>query len=116
MQGISSKALSFGNPENKKKYQGNEYNTDFDINLYETFFRSHDPQIGRFWQIDPKPTDWESPYAAMGNNPILNIDILGDSIAPGRTRGKNFFVTADKELRKKDIEEHTPTKGVFKKL
>lgn len=77
MSGISSKAA--GGLENKKKYQQYELNTDFDINLYESFYRSHDPQLGRFWQIDPRPSDYESPYAAMGNNPILNFDLLGDT-------------------------------------
>nr|WP_255724383.1 RHS repeat-associated core domain-containing protein [Terrimonas ginsenosidimutans] len=82
MAGISSKALSFGGPENKKKYQQYEFNSDFNINLYESFYRTHDPQIGRFLQIDPKPTDGESPYAAMGNNPVLNTDFLGDTLSP----------------------------------
>ena len=76
--GISSKAA--GVLENKKsKYNGYELNTDFDINLYESFYRSHDPQLGRFWQPDPKPMDMESLYAAMGNNPIKNTDFLGDT-------------------------------------
>ncbi|HEX2846731.1 MAG TPA: hypothetical protein VHN59_09280 [Chitinophagaceae bacterium] len=53
MAGISSKALEFGNPENKRKFnRGTELNTDFNINLYETAFRGYDPQIGRFHQID----------------------------------------------------------------
>lgn len=102
MAGISSKALSFGNPENKKKYQSYEYNTDFDINLYETFYRSHDPQIGRFLQLDPKPTEFESLYAAMGNNPLRNIDILGDSIGPNRKVPVNVYVislTKDKATK-----------------
>jgi RHS repeat-associated protein len=77
-QGISSKAA--GTIENKKKYQQYELNTDFDINIGESFYRSHDPQLGRWWQIDPKPNVFESPYAAMGNNPILNMDVLGDTV------------------------------------
>lgn len=53
----------------------------------------------------------------MGNNPIWFNDILGDSIVdPNRTRGMNFFVTADKALRKQDIKDHTPTKGILKGL
>ena len=80
MSGISSKALNFGQPDNKKKYQGYEYNTDFDLNLYETHYRSHDPQIGRFWQIDPKPDYSQSLYSSMNNNPISFNDPLGDSI------------------------------------
>jgi RHS repeat-associated protein len=78
ISGISSKAANFGNPENTKKYDGYELNTDFDINLYESFYRTHDPQIGRFLQIDPKANDLESPYAAMSNNPISNNDPFGD--------------------------------------
>jgi RHS repeat-associated protein len=78
MSGISSSAANM--LENKKKYQQYELNTDFDINLYESFYRNHNPQLGRFWQIDPKPNDMESPYAAMSNNPIKNIDVLGDTI------------------------------------
>jgi RHS repeat-associated protein len=78
MAGISSKAANIN--ENKTKYQQYELNTDFDINLYESFYRSHDPQLGRFWQVDPKPNEFESPYAAMGNNPIRNSDFLGDTV------------------------------------
>jgi RHS repeat-associated protein len=78
MAGISNKAA--GKSENKKsKYNGYEINTDFDINLYESFYRTHDPQIGRFWQLDPRPNERVSLYSAMGNNPISLNDLLGDT-------------------------------------
>ena len=77
--GISSKAASFGGAENRKKFNGIEHTTDFDLNTYDAFFRNADPQIGRWWQIDPKPNMAESPYSMMGNNPIMNIDPLGDT-------------------------------------
>lgn len=77
MAGISSKAA--GKLENKMKYDGYELNSYFDINLCESFYRSHDPQLGRFWQIDPSPNESFSLYSAMNNNPILFNDLLGDT-------------------------------------
>ncbi len=88
MVGISSNAA--GRLENKKKYNGYEQNKTFDLNWYETFYRTHDPQLGRFWQVDPKPTDFESLYAAMGNNPISRMDILGDSGELPESKGPKF--------------------------
>lgn len=79
-QGISGKALGFGSPENKQKYNGIEYESSFDINIGEAFYRTHDPQLGRWWQIDPKleASLNMSPFAAMDNNPVLKSDPLGD--------------------------------------
>ena len=78
MAGISSKAA--GGLENKKKYNGIEFDNDLDLNLYEAFYRDLDPQTGRFLQIDPKieGQETESPYSSMANNPILKSDPLGD--------------------------------------
>jgi RHS repeat-associated protein len=86
MAGISSKAA--GSLINKKKFNGIEHNTDFDLTTYEAFYRTNDPQIGRWWQIDPKCEPKEdndeigleclSPYNSMSNNPISLTDPLGD--------------------------------------
>ena len=84
MAGISSNALKGVNyPENRKKYNGIEFTTDLDLDVYDAQLRNLDPQIGRWNQIDPKIENMEmwSPYASNYDNPIRYQDFLGD--APG---------------------------------
>lgn len=78
MAGISSKA--FGSIENRYKFNsGTEFNKDFGLDHYETPFRSYDPQIGRFFQIDPLAENGHntSSYAFCYGNPILFSDPFG---------------------------------------
>ena len=97
MSAISSKAISFGQPDNHKKYNGIEFDEDLSIEEYEAYYRNLDPQIGRWWQIDPKceasinpdaveqdetiPEGLESvsPYASMSDDPAKHSDPLGDA-------------------------------------
>lgn len=83
MAGISSKAA--GKLENKRKFNDGtqldykEFSDGSGLELYSTEFRSYDPQIGRFHQIDPLyefAFDW-SGYTFVQNNPILFNDPLG---------------------------------------
>lgn len=103
MAGISSKAT--GGVENKKKFnEGTEYNSDFDINLYETNFRSLDPQLGRFWQVDPlADVAYEySPFTYGNNNPLTFNDPLGlisDSAHKAITL-ENVTVTSQRKASK----------------
>lgn len=93
MAGISSKALSFGEPENRKGFNGIEHTTDLDLNQYDAFYRTLDPQLGRFLQVDPKIESAEawSPYSAMLDNPIRYADPLGDSTIPGAGFWRNVW-------------------------
>jgi RHS repeat-associated protein len=61
------------------RYNGIERNQELGLDL--AFFRSYDPAIGRWMQVDPKAEafTWASPYNGMLNNPISNIDPLGDT-------------------------------------
>lgn len=83
MSGISS-SRSPNNTPNRNKFNGIEETRDLDLNQYDALYRTLDPQIGRWFQIDPKPTYRESPYSAMSNNPVFNIDPLGDTIINGQ--------------------------------
>ena len=79
MEGISSKAA--GSLENKYKYNGIEKIGDLGLEDYDAQFRELDPQIGRWWQVDPRIENMEawSPYASNFDNPISFSDFLGDA-------------------------------------
>ncbi|HAS42994.1 MAG TPA: hypothetical protein DCS93_21115 [Microscillaceae bacterium] len=62
-----------GNPEGKELYQGKEWQTDHELNLYDFHARQYDPVLGRFVGVDPKG-QFASPYVAMGNNPVNAVD------------------------------------------
>jgi RHS repeat-associated protein len=101
MAGISDKALKGWYPENKYRYnkgselQNKEFADGSGLEMYGTRFRELDPQLGRWWQIDPKsgqPVNADkneknegnealesvSPYNSMDNDPIRYNDPEGD--------------------------------------
>jgi RHS repeat-associated protein len=79
MSGISSNALSFASPNNTYKFNGGD-EWEESINLYSTFFRGYDPQLGRFNGIDilNEKNNCISPYQFALNNPLLFNDPRGD--------------------------------------
>lgn len=99
--GISTRAM--GMLDNRKGYNGMEHTTDIGLNQYDAFFRVLDPQIGRWCQIDPKAeaTLHLSPFMSMENNPILNVDPLGDIVKHERGEGvtRKEFRQMKREIR-----------------
>jgi RHS repeat-associated protein len=86
MAGISSKAA--GKLENKtNKFQGQEYNDDLGVDLYEFKYRMDDPQTGRFWQVDPLADKYvyNSTYAFSENKVTGHVELEGLEAVPAGT-------------------------------
>jgi len=88
MAGISDKALKTPYAQNKYRYNGKELqNQEFSdgtgLEKYDYGARFFDPQIGRFFNIDPAVENYKSlsPYMYGANNPLRFVDVLG--MGPG---------------------------------
>ncbi len=78
MAGISSKAA--GGMENKEKtFQGQRFDDELDLDWVQFKWRNHDPQIGRFIEIDPLSEDYNynSTYAFSENKVTNHIELEG---------------------------------------
>ncbi|HVZ97848.1 MAG TPA: RHS repeat-associated core domain-containing protein [Chitinophagaceae bacterium] len=89
MAGISDKAVKTQYAENKYRYnagselQNKEFSDGSGVELYETAYRSYDPQLGRFAQADPLADGFSlvSTYQYGMDNPVLFNDPSGAYMA-----------------------------------
>ena len=71
-------------------------------NINTAMFWEYDTRLGRRWNLDPKPVTGYSDYSCFNNNPIVNIDILGDIVDHNSRRDKvntNLGRMFNKEFR-----------------
>ncbi|HVX91240.1 MAG TPA: RHS repeat-associated core domain-containing protein, partial [Candidatus Paceibacterota bacterium] len=75
-------------------YTGMEKDSTASQDHYSTYFRPYDARLGRWWGVDPVTHPGESPYVAMGDDPVDAVDPSG---ADTVTRQKNaIIVTASR--------------------
>ncbi|HTN45535.1 MAG TPA: RHS repeat-associated core domain-containing protein [Flavipsychrobacter sp.] len=85
---LSEGAITAGvDPKNQYKHQSKLLQEELGMQLYDFHARQYDPQIGRFWSVDPLD-EFASGYIGMGNNPANLIDPSGMQTRVGQSAGQ----------------------------
>jgi RHS repeat-associated protein len=113
MAGISSKALNSAS-ENKKKFIGQQFDDELGLNWYQFRFRNHDPQIGRFIEIDPLADKYvyNSTYSYAENKVGMGFDLEGLEL-----QGFNsMFNHAGYDVEHRNKTEHYRYENIMRKI
>jgi RHS repeat-associated protein len=88
MTGISSNAANM-TLNKEKTFQGQRFDDELGLKWIQFKWRNHDPQIGRFFEIDPLAEDYEynSTYAFSENKVTNHIELEGlEAVSAGAAR------------------------------
>lgn len=79
MAGISSKAVNFGKENKENTFQNQRFDDELGVNYVQFKWRNHDPQIGRFIEIDPLSDKYvyNSTYAFSENKVTSHFELEG---------------------------------------
>ncbi len=93
MAGLSSKALNFGNPSNRKKFnskeeQKQEFTDASGLDWLDYNARMYDIEIGKWFSIDPLAEKYHtlSTYHFSGNNPIRYRELDGKEFVDDKNK------------------------------
>jgi RHS repeat-associated protein len=75
----------------KYKFNGQEWQDELGLNLYDMDMRDYDPAIGRWTGIDPVTHHNMSPYVGMDNNPVSIADPSGADGVMGNEPTGNVY-------------------------
>jgi len=97
-------------------FNGQRKSTEIGDDAQTALFWEYNGDVGRRWNVDPKPNKFLSVFACFEDNPIYKIDVLGDSgdipnkppyrkTQPGSslaydTKSKNYKLSLKKSVEK----------------
>jgi RHS repeat-associated protein len=85
-----------GFTSNKFLFQSQELQDDLDLNWYSFKWRNHQPDIGRFFNIDPLAEDYyyNSPYAFSENKVTSHVELEGLEAVSIQAEGRGIVPVA----------------------